>query len=65
MHRAVLRVGELTLACVEVLQGSHDVERATPPERAATIGSDDNQKQVCYDIKVDGKWEHQRVHREA
>ena len=62
---AVFHVGELTLACVEVLQGSHDVENAAPSERAATIGSDDDRLQICDDVEVDGKWEYQRVHRGA
>ena len=39
---AVFHVGELTLACVEVLQGSHDVENAAPSECAAAIGSNDD-----------------------
>ena len=40
--RYVVRCFALTLACVEVLQGSHDVENVAPSERAATIGSDDD-----------------------
>ena len=46
----------------EVLQGSDKVESPQPPERVTTAWSDDGQEPVHYGVRVDGKWEHQRVY---
>lgn len=46
----------------EVLQGSHDLEGAPPPERASAVGGDNVQEPARNGVKVDGQWEHQRVH---
>ena len=42
--------------CVEILQGSRDVEKSSPPKRAPIAGSDDDQRALRNDIGVDAPW---------
>ena len=43
---------------VEVLQGSHDVEKPPPSKRASVVGSDNGWQAFRDDIGMDGQWEH-------
>jgi len=47
----------------DVLQGSCNVEDPPPSERAPAVGSDDGEKALCNGFRMDGQWEHQRVHQ--
>jgi len=49
-------------ATVEILQGGRNMENPSPPECAATPGSYNGRLPIRNGIRVDGKWEHQRVH---
>ena len=40
--------------CVEVLQGSHHVEKSLPPKRASIAGSDHDQQALRNGVRVDG-----------
>jgi len=48
-------------ACVEILQGSHDMENASASERAAADRSDDVRDSLRNDIELDGERKHQRL----
>ena len=45
----------------DVLQGSCNMEEPPPPKCAPAIGSDDGEKGLCDGLRMDDKWEHQRV----
>jgi len=47
----------------DVLQGSHYVEEPLPSECAPAVGSNNGEKALCNGLRMDGQWEHQRVHR--
>ena len=47
---------------VEVLQGGDQVEVPQPSERITTPRSDGGQGTVRDGVRLDGKWEHHRVH---
>jgi len=47
----------------DVLQRSCNMEGPLPSERAPAVGSDDGGKALCNGFRVDGQWEHQRVHQ--
>jgi hypothetical protein len=55
----------LTVSCVEILQGSCDMENPSASECPAADWSDNGQGSVCNDIRVDGQWEHQRLREDA
>ena len=46
----------------EVLQGSDQVEIPQPSKHITTPGSDGGQGTICDGVRLDGKWEHHRVH---
>ena len=50
---------------IEVLQRSIAVEEPLPSKRAPIIRSDNEQRELCNGIEVDGQREHQRVPQEA
>jgi hypothetical protein len=58
-----IRVDKLT-GRIEVLQGSYNVESASPSERTAVIGRDDGQQPVRDGIGMDDKREYQPVHQD-
>ena len=39
--------------CLEILQGSHHVEKSPPSKRAPIVRSDHGQKALRHDIRVD------------
>ena len=51
----------LTVTFIGVLQGGRDVERAQPSKRVAAAGSDYDRRSVRNGVKLDDKWERQRV----
>ena len=54
-----VRVDQLMLTIVEVLQGGCDLEGPPPQKRSATVGSDNESSPLRDGIGVDEKWEHQ------
>ena len=52
-------------ACVEILQGGHDVENPSASECATSGGSDDDRDRVRDDIRVDVKRKHHRLREGA
>ena len=59
--RLVVCIDELTMSCAGVLQGGCDVEIPSSSERAATVRRDSDRDPARDGIRVDEKWEHQRV----
>ena len=55
----ILRVYELTVSHVEILQGGNDVGRTSPPKRVAVVGGDNERESVCDGIGMDGERYHQ------
>ena len=47
------------MACVEVLQGGHNLESTSTSEHIAAARGDHDQESVRYGIRVDDKREHQ------
>ena len=56
---ATLCVRTLKARCVEVLQGSRDMEIPPASERPAVARSDDVRGPVRDGVRLDGKWKHQ------
>ena len=48
---------------VDVLQGSHNVEKPLPSECAPAVGGDNGEKTLRNGLRMDGQWEYQPVHR--
>jgi len=51
------------LCLVEVLQGGCVMEGPTPSKRAATVGRYNGRESAGDGIRVDVKWQHQRIHK--
>ena len=60
-----MRIEELMIVVIaaDVLQGSHYVEESLPSKCAPAVGSDDGEEALRNGFRMDGQWEHQRVHR--
>jgi hypothetical protein len=54
-YRLFDRVGELTVALLEVLQGSFDVEGVVPSKRAPAAWGYNGRLSICNGIGLDGK----------
>lgn len=38
------------------------MEKSPPSKRTSIVGSDNAQQTFCNGVRVDGQWEHQRIH---
>ena len=67
---SIRKVGHLKHECLlidsdraEVLQGGDKVEIPQPSKRVTAPGRDYGKGTICDGLRMDGKWEHQRVHQ--
>ena len=51
----------LTVSCTEFLQGGFDLELSPPSKHIAVVGCDDDRDSVRNGVRMDGKWQYQRV----
>ena len=49
----------------DVLQGGCNMEEPVSSKFAPAAGSDDGEKGLCHGFRMDGQWEHHRVHQSA
>ena len=51
-----VRTDELITDRIEVLQGSHNMESSSSPERSTPVGGNNDQQPVRNGVRMDGRW---------
>ena len=60
-----VRTGRLITDHIEVLQGSHNMEGSSSPERSTAVGGNNDEQPIRNGIRMDDQREYQRIHQVA